>query len=120
MSISVDFSTPEQGNKILLPPVTPGEIETISDYSQDSRSIIAITCYQQDDGGAVHFFPDEYFTEANPTHKIEPENLHAENRLAIITFGGKFERDIITIDRKKGHLVLQHILANPRISSLDS
>lgn len=120
MSISVEISSSEQGNTVSLLPITPGEIKTISDYSQDNRSIIAITCYQQDGGGAVHFFPDDYFTEANPAHEIGPENLHVENRLAVILAGGKFERDIVTHARQKGHLVLRHMLGNPHISSLDS
>lgn len=120
MSISVEISSSKQGSTVPLLLITPGDIKTIPDYSQDNRSIIAITCYQQDDGGAVHFFPDEYFTEANPAHEVGPENLHAENRLAVILAGGKFERDIVTSARKKGHLVLRHMLANPHISSLDS
>lgn len=120
MSISVEFSTPEQGNTVLLPQITPGEVITISDYSQDNRDVIAITCYSEDDGGEVHVFSNEDFPENDRLRIIYPENLHAENRLAIIPAGGKFERDIVTSARKKGHLVLRHMLGNPHISSLDS
>lgn len=120
MSISVEISFLEQGNKLLLPPVTPGEIITMSDYSQNNRSVIAITCHSDDDGGEVHVFSNEDLPENNQSRIIYPENLHPENRLAVITAGGKYERDIVTSARKKGHLVLQHILGNPHISSLDS
>ena len=112
MSIEVDLLRNEQAQKRLVGQVLPGEIATFSDYSQDSRSIIAVACYPDDSGGEVYYFANDGFREDAHFRAIDPEYFTDQNRLATISAGGTYERDVVTPERRIGRLFISHMLAD--------
>lgn len=110
MTIEVGFVPEGSDVKVVVGEIALGCYGTFSDYSAGgNRTVISAFCRDDDSGGEVFAFDNEGFPEVGPW-RVLPAEVHAEqNRVAVISRGDSYERDITTETRKKGRLILTHL-----------
>jgi hypothetical protein len=96
--------------------VVPGEVMSISDFSNGSREIISAQCWPDDRGGDVYRFANSGFEEDTQTGQrlIPITEYTLDRREAVIGYGRSYEKNITRETRDVGRLILQHVGTRPR------
>lgn len=110
MTIEVSVIHQETHRRRVAGHVQPGEFMSFSNFASGGLEFISVLCLPDNSGGVFWRFGNEDFYEDEQYRAIPAELYTADRIIAEIPAGGKFSTDVVTKSRKRGRLILQHLL----------
>lgn len=110
MTIEVSVIHENSGPRRVAGHVHPGEFMSFSNFVSGGLEYLSVLCLPDNSGDVVWRFGNEDFYE-NEQYRAIPATLYTTDRvIAEIPAGGKFSAEIVTESRKRGRLILRHLL----------
>jgi len=116
MSLQIDFLEKGTTSQQHLGLLTPGNVATIVDMSEDTLNVLSVVCLRQSvilPEQNLPLFGQIYTGGISAHFKIKLEDLDPANHIGNVAFGGFWCREVITDENETGLLLVSHLPDSP-------